>query len=421
MDNNSSDINYYIRNHRVNPQHILDYSLLNAAMKGNLPEVQALITLHANVNAVDDNGMTPLMHALSHGSTNIVTTLMQHGADVNVMNKKHNMTSLMYALNSHNITLIKILFDKGVSIHVAKSDGLTPLMCAAKSDFVDAINFFIENGADINAVDKKGMTALMHASEHRFLKAVQTLIQHGANIYATDNNGSTALTHAHNNYQEDAIKSSPCMLDFDIVNLFLNKMPPQERDDYASINAINKIVVDKFKKDVLNEEPSAPIVINWFAPLGSNTPPAVPVMLPQQTASSESNVKKAEEPLEPSTTNELKVEQKIKEDDTDITFEQDAEPKLKSSQDIDATLAQDPEPKHVFDPSVLKEQDTDVTFVQDPEPKPKSSTDMIYECFSTLTNGFFSLFNQGTKRERDENEKQKQSELNNPNKKRRLD
>lgn len=76
--------------------------------------------------------------------------------------------------------------------------------------------------------------------------------------------------------------------------------------------------------------------------------------------------------------------------------------------------------------NALSFQDNDITFEQEnsditsTEPGQKSYTNMIYEGFTSVTNGFFNLFSNKRKREEDVVEEQ-QVNSKNPNKKRRIE
>ena len=60
----------------------LDRTLVEAVKKGYPPIVQAFLAKGANVNAVDDDGGTPLIWAVARGQPEIVRLLLSRGADV---------------------------------------------------------------------------------------------------------------------------------------------------------------------------------------------------------------------------------------------------------------------------------------------------------------------------------------------------
>ena len=72
--------------------------LIQAALKGNLPDVQIALTNGADINATgvsndlnygsDIKGVTALMVASWNGHTEVVKLLLDKGADVNVKNQQ---------------------------------------------------------------------------------------------------------------------------------------------------------------------------------------------------------------------------------------------------------------------------------------------------------------------------------------------
>ncbi|EED22696.1 ankyrin repeat-containing protein, putative [Talaromyces stipitatus ATCC 10500] len=106
-------------------------TLLHQAAQGGRGSCIPLLIEHgANVNCIDEMGMTPLHHA----SEDAIHRLVEHGADVNA-------TSL---------------------------NGMTPLHCATQNGNLDTIQLLIDHGANVNAKDEIGMTPLNYAIYHDF-------------------------------------------------------------------------------------------------------------------------------------------------------------------------------------------------------------------------------------------------------------
>lgn len=113
-------------------------TLGDAAMNCNVSAVQNAISNGANPNELDIFGSTPLLKAVSKGSTNIgsnscvdvVNALLNAGADVNTV-----------------------------------ANGQTALIRAAKQGHSEVVQTLIKRGADINATDEKGKMALDYAKE----------------------------------------------------------------------------------------------------------------------------------------------------------------------------------------------------------------------------------------------------------------
>ena len=61
----------------------------SAREHGYVGMVKYAIRLGANVNAVDNNGMTPLMYSCKYGvNYEVIELLLWHGADVNIRNPR---------------------------------------------------------------------------------------------------------------------------------------------------------------------------------------------------------------------------------------------------------------------------------------------------------------------------------------------
>ena len=63
--------------------------------------VNVLVEFGGNVNAQNSTGMTPLMFASIQGHCEIVRVLLQHGAIVNIVDKKDYCAMAHAAKNGH--------------------------------------------------------------------------------------------------------------------------------------------------------------------------------------------------------------------------------------------------------------------------------------------------------------------------------
>lgn len=113
-------------------------------------------------NALDEQGQTPLLYALSQKS---------------------------FAIKELSSELLAQGADAGLTDH----RGRTPLMLAAGSGFQKAVKELVLAGADKNAQDQEGKTALHHALTWRYEQTAAYLVKKGANCHLADNSGKTPM------------------------------------------------------------------------------------------------------------------------------------------------------------------------------------------------------------------------------------
>jgi ankyrin repeat protein len=93
----------------------------------------------ADVNCQDNNGETPLLQAVAHGKIEIVSFLLENGADANFRSGFESQTPLECAIARGYEGCVKILLDKGADVNLRDEKGRTPLtfVCALLADAGD--------------------------------------------------------------------------------------------------------------------------------------------------------------------------------------------------------------------------------------------------------------------------------------------
>ena len=150
--------------------------------------INILLEKGADINAKDNYGRTPLMHAIQYGcSEEVIKILLEKGADINAKDN-YGWTPLMHAIHECECEcskeVIKILLEKGADINAKNNYGWTPLMqaiheCECECECSkEVIKILLEKGADINAKDNYDCTPLMLlSSAHNNKKSYVNMLE----------------------------------------------------------------------------------------------------------------------------------------------------------------------------------------------------------------------------------------------------
>lgn len=128
-----------------------------------------------------------LMVAAENDNGEIISSLLEAGADINNSKNPNQATALMIAVLNNNIPAVKELIRYGADVG-CKRKGFEPgtkfdaLMIAAKYNNVEIIKELINAGADIdNGSDSSEPSPLIIAIMYGNVEAVETLLELGAN------------------------------------------------------------------------------------------------------------------------------------------------------------------------------------------------------------------------------------------------
>ena len=94
------------------PKQALNDQLYEAARKGDVAEVKAVLDRGADVNAKFRYGATALFKAAERGHTEVVKLLIERGADVNVKDTFYGATAMTWALNKEHTGVIRAILAK---------------------------------------------------------------------------------------------------------------------------------------------------------------------------------------------------------------------------------------------------------------------------------------------------------------------
>ena len=249
-------------------------ALMMACEKSNTGAVNILLTAGADPNIADDDGETCL-HGAFRGACNteVLQTIIDHGADVNAT-FKNNCTVLMVATTDSNTDHTNVLPKAGADPNIADGHGETCLHHAVRyACNKEVLQAIIDHGADVNATNEKNWTALMIASAMSNIDAINVLLKAGADPNIADAHGDTFLHDTvRTNYKKEVLQAiidngadvnatnknnwtalmiASAMSNIDAINVLLKAGADPNIADAHGDTCLHDAVRTNYKKEVL--------------------------------------------------------------------------------------------------------------------------------------------------------------------------
>ncbi len=150
--------------------------------------IEFLLESGANPNGALTDGRTPLYLSISEGLPyDAVELLLKYGANTELGTEYH--TPLSLAVSRSGTDVISLLIDYGANYNYRDSSANTLLHKAAGRNSQKTLEYLINLGLDVNAKNATGQTSLHIAAENGYFKNIQLLASKGANIFEKDQNG----------------------------------------------------------------------------------------------------------------------------------------------------------------------------------------------------------------------------------------
>lgn len=176
--------------------------LYYASLLGMFETIKYLLGCGIDINITGGAFATPLQAAASSGHTDSVRLLLDHGADVDLLNLTSYFGNALQAAaaNGHE-GVVNMLLDHGANANLSggamgnciTAVSASPEVGVSQATACRIIERLIIAGAEIESANAKGLCALHEAARADSPIIVEMLLKYGANINASDNEGTTAL------------------------------------------------------------------------------------------------------------------------------------------------------------------------------------------------------------------------------------
>ncbi|XP_035667174.1 ankyrin repeat family A protein 2-like isoform X1 [Branchiostoma floridae] len=146
-----------------------------------------------NVKSTTPSIENMTIHQLAaQGEVALLSIRHDEGYDMNEVDE-NGLTSLMWASSHGQVGVTVFLLENGGSVHGATREGETALSFACCKGHVEIVQALLKAGADVNAFDWNGGTPLLYAVHANHPKCVQLLLSHGADLTAETDSGQSPL------------------------------------------------------------------------------------------------------------------------------------------------------------------------------------------------------------------------------------
>uniref|UniRef100_A0A8C5MK49 Ankyrin repeat domain 55 n=1 Tax=Leptobrachium leishanense TaxID=445787 RepID=A0A8C5MK49_9ANUR len=166
-----------------------------ASANGDVNTLTAIIREDPSIlEYCDNDGCTPLMHAVSGRQVDTVKLLLKMGANINTQDAC-GRTSLSLATYLGWLDGCVSLLRNGAKQNIPDKNGRLPLHAATAEADVRLLNVLLQQStlSEINHQDNEGMTSLHWAAFHNRPQHAQSLLQKGTDPTLVDKDFKTAL------------------------------------------------------------------------------------------------------------------------------------------------------------------------------------------------------------------------------------
>ncbi len=174
--------------------------LIEAASRGDVAQVKALLAHGANIETRDELGRTALLAATHANRVEVARVLIAAGSDVNAKDHKQD-SPYLYAGAEGRLEILRMTLAAGADLKSTNRFGGTALIPAAEKGHVENVRELLKTKIDVNHVNNLGWTALMETAMKKgrgpvHAEITRLLLAAGADPNLADKKGVTPLAHA---------------------------------------------------------------------------------------------------------------------------------------------------------------------------------------------------------------------------------
>jgi ankyrin repeat protein len=154
-----------------------------AAKIGDIVQLKKILSKNPSlVNSLDRDKMTPLHHAIDAGKLKAASLLISLGADINAVNFKTE-TPLHIAANKGNADAVKLLLEHNADLTMREMRDRIPLFLACNwGHDLETVRLLIDAGSDVNDKNNRGEIVLVSTLYYGKKEIIDLLIDRGATI-----------------------------------------------------------------------------------------------------------------------------------------------------------------------------------------------------------------------------------------------
>ena len=120
-------------------------------MGNSFEGVKYLVGKGANINAAHNN-RSPIQIACGKSDLEIITFLLDHGADLTVGANSEIGTPLHWAAGENRVDVAELLLSRGADVNALNAPGLTPLVLATANTCAPMVRLLLRHSADPKVV-----------------------------------------------------------------------------------------------------------------------------------------------------------------------------------------------------------------------------------------------------------------------------